>query len=69
MKHITTAALIMLSVGVASAAPFGNQQQVGSDELDPSNREGPAMTAQPFAASVSLETSNYEDVMTEIAID
>lgn len=51
MKHVTIAALIALSAGAASAAPFGYHQQVGSSELDPGIWEGPAVTAQPFAVS------------------
>lgn len=51
MKHITIAALIVLSTSAASAAPFGFQQQVGSSELDPSIWEGPALNVQAFAAS------------------
>ena len=51
MKQFTIAALIVLSAGAASAAPFGYQQQLGSSELDPSIWEGPAATAQPFTAS------------------
>jgi hypothetical protein len=51
MKYVTIAALIVLSAGAASAAPFGYQQQVGSSELDPGIWEGPAVTAGPFTAS------------------
>ena len=51
MKHVTIAALIVLSAGAASAAPFGYQQQVGSSELDPSIWEGLAAIAGPFTAS------------------
>ena len=51
MKHVTIAALIVLSAGAASAAPFGYQQQVASSELDPSIWEGLAVTAGPFTAS------------------
>jgi hypothetical protein len=51
MKHVTITALIVLSAGAASAAPFGYQQQVGGSELDPSIWEGPAVTAGPFKAS------------------
>jgi hypothetical protein len=51
MKRITIAALIVLSAGAASAAPFGYQQQVESSELDPGIWEEPAVTSGPFTAS------------------
>ncbi len=51
MKHVTIAALIVLSAGAASAAPFGYQQQVGSSELDPGIWEGTAATAASFTSS------------------
>jgi hypothetical protein len=51
MKYTTIAAVILLSTGAVSAAPFGYQQQVGSSELDPSIWEGPAVTAQSSTAS------------------
>ena len=50
MKHVTIAALIVLSAGAASAAPFGYQQQVESSELDPGIWEEPAVTSGPFTA-------------------
>jgi len=58
MKHVTIAAIIVLSAGAASATPFGYQQQVGSSELDPSIREGLAATAGPFTAS-NLNPSQF----------
>ena len=64
MKHVTIAALIVLSTGAASASPFSYQQQIGSSELDPSIWEGPAVAAQPFAASnfTSSQFALYESV-------
>ena len=58
MKNVTIAALIVLSAGAASAAPFSYQQQVGSSELDPGIWDGPALTAQPFVAS-NLNPSEF----------
>ncbi|MGB5742076.1 MAG: hypothetical protein WBM65_06615 [Sedimenticolaceae bacterium] len=58
MKHLTIAALIVLSAGAASAAPFGYQQQVGSSELDPSIWEGTAATARTLTSS-SLSPSLF----------
>ena len=64
MKHVAIAALIVLSTGAASAAPFSYQQQIGSSELDSSIWEGPAVAAQSLAASnfTPSEFALYESV-------
>jgi hypothetical protein len=63
------AALIVLSAGTASAAPFGYQQQIESSELDPNVWEGPALMAQaladagPSTSGLALyESTNYDGV-------
>ncbi|MCB1802345.1 MAG: hypothetical protein KDI82_11710 [Gammaproteobacteria bacterium] len=67
MKHVTIAAVAMLSVGAVSAAPFGFQQQVGSSELDPRIWEGPESATWSFTANdlVPSEFALYERVDVE----
>jgi hypothetical protein len=58
MKKIMTATALILAAGLAQAAPFDFQRDIGSQELDPSL--GAVQVAQPQPSTRDVSIALYE---------